>query len=63
MCVDEVTPMKVKCPLCGEHREPPDPVVGLVWAVMGCEQCLIKHDERAKELLTAANLLEDDEAN
>ena len=59
MSVDSDSPSSVKCPLCGEHREPPDPVVGLVWAVMGCEQCLTKHDERARELLTAAELLEE----
>ena len=59
MSVDSDSPRKVKCPLCGEHREPPDPVVGLVWAVMGCEECLLKHDERARGLLTAAELLEE----
>jgi hypothetical protein len=58
--VDEVTVGKVKCPLCGEHREPHDPVVGVVWAIMGCEQCLIEHDERAGELLDKANLLEEE---
>ena len=59
MSADRHTNSEVMCPLCGEYREPPNPIIGVVWAVMGCEQCKIKHDERARKLLTAAELLEE----
>lgn len=60
MNVDEDAPRKVMCPMCGEYLEPPNPITGVVWAVMGCDQCNARHDERARELLANANLLEGD---
>ena len=59
MRASEATARKVKCHLCGERREPPDFVAALVWAMFGCEECLIKHDERARVLLSAAELIDD----
>jgi hypothetical protein len=62
MSVDEDAQSKVTCPLCGEYVEPSDHVVGVVWAVMWCEQCKVRHDGRAKTLLAFAGLLEEDTA-
>ena len=60
MDVNEDVSGKVKCPMCGEYLEPPNPIKGVVWAVMGCDECNARHDEGARKLLGNADLLEGD---